>query len=363
MGALAAFAAPAYAQTLRGVLRTSFEIVSGKIFAPIEVNGTQVEAIIDSGSEVSAIDAEFAGAQQVRTQGRFSGVGLQGRVTGAWAQGVSMSIARQPLTVSRVAVLDYKGLARQLSRPVEAVIGRDLFDQYAVGIDFDDKIISLGASGTLAGEGPHVSLTPRRGRMSVPISVEGGQPLEALLDLGNDLPLILSPSPGTRRLLLARPTSTTLLGGYGGASVAQVATARQIAIGSAALSGVPVHVPRRSIGFDANLGLPILQQFSPIIDFAAARLVLGVRRVQPGFRKNLTGLDGYLDGPVLRITHVAPGSPAARAGFRAGDGVTEINGEAAPIGNGHVAEALAGQTVEFTMAGGAKRRLTLAEYY
>ena len=66
---------------------------------------------------------------------------------------------------------------------------------------------------------------------------------------------------------------------------------------------------------------------------------------------------------MLRILHVARGGPAERAGFKAGDAVTAIDGETAATANANLTGAPAGRVVDFTLADGSHRRVTLAEYY
>jgi S1-C subfamily serine protease len=60
---------------------------------------------------------------------------------------------------------------------------------------------------------------------------------------------------------------------------------------------------------------------------------------------------------------VARGGPAEKAGFKAGEVVTLIDGQPAPAANAALVSAPVGRTLDFTLAGGAHRRLTLAEYY
>lgn len=362
LGALAAapFTRPAYAAGA-----VSFLIQADKIFAPVSVNGVAVDAILDSGSTISTLDAGFANSLSLRTRGRFSGRGVSGRVSGAWTTGVSFEIAGQALRPARVGVIDYSALSRQLGRPVQAVLGRDLFDAFVTDLDFAARTLALHRrEGFVPAAGARlVALTAQGGRLTAPISVEGGAPIQALVDLGNDLPLILSPGPDSRKLLRDRPTSTALIGGYGSAAVGQVATARDVAFAGAQIAAVPVTVAPRSIGFAANLGLPLLRRFRLQLDFAGARMWLTPQAGAPAFYKDLTGLNGFVDGEVLRILHVARGGPAERAGFKAGDLVAAIDGQPASLANASLAEAAKGRTLDFTLTNGAHRRLVLAEYY
>jgi predicted metalloprotease with PDZ domain len=118
------------------------------------------------------------------------------------------------------------------------------------------------------------------------------------------------------------------------------------------------------------VGLQILSRFHVTVDFAGDRIWL---QPLPGaatlpFRKNRSGSAIVPEGDRLRISHVAPGSPAAKAGFRVGEEIAAIDGQA--IAADYAASDLsrwifgpAGQQVALTMADGSRRTLRLADYY
>lgn len=362
---LGALAAIGWAGPAGAAGRAKFQIQAGKIVAPVMLNGQAVDALIDSGAQLSAIDSSYAKARGLRSHGLFMGRGVQGRVWGSWADGLSVSIGGASLARLKVAVIDYEPLSRQLGRPVQVVLGRDLFEAFVVELDFAAGALALHPRESFqAPAGARLSsLKAVRGRMTTTLSVEGGAPVQALVDLGNDLPLILSPSGDTRRLVQRRPVSTALIGGYGSGAVGQVTTARYIVVDGLRIDEVPVNIAPRAIGFGANLGLPVLQRFHLWLDFGGRRMWLAPGGRAKPFFKDRTGLNGYADGDLLRITHVARGGPAERAGFKAGEAAATINGQPAALANAALTDADDGRTLEFVMTNGARRRLVLAEYY
>lgn len=357
-----ALASSAAAQSARVPIQEQ----AGKLFVTVNVNGVVVDAMVDSGSQFSLLDKGFAKAVGVATEGRFSGSGFGGRVSGAWSKGVSLSLGGAAVAGSRPAVVDLAPLSRTHGRPIQAVLGREIFDRYVVDIDFEQHSLALfpregfrPPMGTRA-----VSLFPAKSGMTMEVSVEGGPPLSVLIDLGSDVPLILSPGPAAHRLLDGRAASTAWLGGFGSGGAGQVATARQVFVGGETVAAVPVIVAPHGLSGDGNLGLPVLSRFRLYLDYAGGRAWLG-----PGpalvvpFYKDFTGFNGYVDGQVLRVLHVARGGPAARAGWRPGEVVTAINGQPAAVGNVGAAFARPGTVITFTMANGENRQLLLAEYY
>ena len=85
------------------------------------------------------------------------------------------------------------------------------------------------------------------------------------------------------------------------------------------------------------------------------------------FPKDKSGLVlGWADG-ALTVEFVAPGSPAAEAGWKEGERVAALDGEPASAEWGKVftrwSEAKAGTAVGLTFADGTERTLVLKEYY
>jgi hypothetical protein len=366
VGGLAALTGASVAGAPAAPVRLPMRLLAGKLFVPATVNGVGVAALLDPGSQWSSLDAGLAASAKVASEGRFKGQLIQGAVTGAWGRGAGIRLGEAAFAPDRLVVLDYGPLSRQLGRPILLVLGRDFFERFVADLDFDGGSLVLNAREGFAPPAGlrQVDLRSSRGRMTMPVSIENEPPIWAAVDLGNDLPLILSPGPRARRLLHGKTVSTALIGGVGSGVVAQVATAARIALAGVTLSQVPFEVVPRSIGFEANLGLPVLQRFRLTLDFGGRRMWLapGAGLAAP-FDKDRTGLNGFLDDGSLRILHVARGGPAERAGFKAGDSVVAIDGEAVVTANANLAGAPAGRTLDFALADGSHRRLTLAEYY
>jgi hypothetical protein len=365
VGGLAALAAGSPASAAAPA-RLPMRLQAGKLFTPASINGAAVDALLDPGSKWTSIDAGLAAAVGVRSERRFVGELIQGRIEGGWAKGAAIRLGEAGFTPGRMVVVDYGPLSRQLGRPVQLVLGRDFFERFVWDLDFERGTLVLSPrDGYLApADARRVDLQASRGRMTMPVTIENEPPLWAAVDLGNDLPLILSPGPRSKRLLQGKPVSTALIGGAGSGVVAQIATAARVGLAGVTLAQVPFEVAPRSIGFEANLGLPVLRRFRLSLDFGGRRMWLapGLALATP-FEKDRTGLNGFIDGGTLRILHVARGGPAERAGFKAGDAVVAIDGEAVVTANANLADAPPGRTLDFALSDGTHRRLTLADYY
>jgi S1-C subfamily serine protease len=119
-----------------------------------------------------------------------------------------------------------------------------------------------------------------------------------------------------------------------------------------------------------NLGTAVLRRFRVITDYPRDRLwvIADPQAVAEPFRKNRSGVRSLFRGSHLEITHVSRGSPAEASGLREGDKIVAVNGQtidAAYITDGRElwGERPSGTIIELTLSDGAKRSLTLADYF
>jgi predicted aspartyl protease len=344
-----------------------------QILLPIAVNGQAAEAWLDSGAGATVLDAAFATRLGVALGGGIEAHGVAGGVAGAHEARVDLEAAGLTMADRRVMVMDLSAVARVVQRPVQVLLGRDVFDQAVVDIDFQGRRISLipRAEFVPPGDLP-LSLRPSADLRSLFIVV-AGVPTEAILDLGNGGGLLLDRDfAEATHLLAGRRLSTELAVGADGPRESVQASLDRVRLGGLAFDGVPtVITPGLTSRVPANVGLQLLSRFRLTIDFAGDRIWMAPYpdAASRPFRKNRTGLSLTPQGRgVLVVDHVAAGSPAALGGWKAGELITALDGE--PIPPDYAAgEACMwiygapGRTVTLTLANGARRSLTLADYF
>lgn len=350
-----------------------------RIFLPLKVNGRETTALLDSGAASTILDQGFA--TELDLPLRHGGVaqGIAGGVPLQVTDGVTIEIGGVlTLTDRRLGVIDMAGVARSLGRPLPVVLGREVFNEYVVDIDFPNRRIAFRRKEgfTPLAEAARLPVSPLGALYSVPISVEEGPEGQAILDLGNGTPLVLSRDyVEAHGLLNDRRTSTALAGGVGGMLTQQTMTLRSVTIAAITFTDVPGAVfdtePRvMERGMVGNLGLPILSRFRATADFSSGVLYLTpgpATRPEP-FPRNRAGLFVRFQGDKLLVQHVAAGSPAEGDGWREGDVITAINGEA--IEATYPGSSLSrwrlwppGTVVILGMASGPDRTLVLEDYY
>lgn len=352
---------------------TPFEFLQERqILFPITINGRPAEAWLDSGASATVIDAEFAASLGLRLGRGLPAQGVAGRIDGVRLARADLSLGGLALPRRNVAVMDLGVLEAVVPRPVQVILGRDIFDVAVVDIDFQARQIAFLARHDF--RPPPVAPLPlvASGNLrNFPIRI-AGQPAQALLDLGNSGALLVDRGYADARGLLAgRPVSTQLAVGVDGPRESAVTSLDDIEVGGVAFRGVPVTATADLVAVaPANVGLALLSRFHVTIDFAGDRLWL---QPYPGaaeapFRKNRAGLSVAVEGGHLRVTHVARGSPAEAAGWRPHTVITAIDGQ--PITPDYAESPLfrwangpPGRVVALTVGDGSRRLLRLADYY
>lgn len=346
--------------------RVPFEQLNGKIFAPVMVNGVPVQAMLDSGSAFYGVDQGFAAEAGIAADGRRTAVrGVQHTLRARYGRIATLLVAGGALTDLPALVIDYRSLSATVGHEVQMALGGDFFRQFVVDLDFASQTLALTRPDAFVAP-PGADVVPLRnknGLMTAPVTFSDETSLWSIVDTGSDPPLIVSPGPASRLKLFGKDSTTAPLGGVGGQSVVKIASAPKLALGAKWFEDVPVQGVRESLGADANLGLGLLSQFRVWLDFSRQQMWLLPRRAPRPFRRDLLGFYGVVREGAIRVTHIAPHSPAAGAGFKVGEVVTAINGVDAVRANQQFRDARAGSTLAFTLADGTTRSLTLARYY
>jgi hypothetical protein len=159
------------------------EMVNNRPFIAATVNGHPISALLDSAAEMTLIDDDAAARLGLIPTGTATAHGSGAAAMQArFADHVAIEAAGVGLEV-RAGILDLGEVSgRLLGRPVEMLLGRDLFDNARLRLDY--------AAGTLTlaeGEprGVRLPLGEFRGIPTISAAVEGHEPVQTVLDTGN----------------------------------------------------------------------------------------------------------------------------------------------------------------------------------
>ncbi|HEX8232077.1 MAG TPA: aspartyl protease family protein [Caulobacteraceae bacterium] len=366
----------------RGTGPIPFDFLNqARIYIPVTLNGHPVKVLLDSGAEVTVIDKGFAERIGVKFTGKGVAGGTGGQTEGYLAEGVTVKVGNMTLDSRNVGVIDMADVSKRLGIPLPVVLGEDVFKQLIVDIDFDRRTIAFSdPEGFRPPAGAAVVPVRQEGGIrSVPVRVEGHEPIQVDFDLGNGSYFTLHPGFWqAHRMLEDRRHSKFLGGAVGGAREEILASVRELEFAGVTFRDVPSTFTTPGEGRNqvdservpGNIGLSVMSRFRLITDYPRDRLyaIPYPDAAKRPFRKDRTGLRFVQEGAGLKVTYVSPGSPAEKAGWKAGEVIAAI--DAQPVTTAYVGSELsrwfageAGRKVALRMVDGSARTLVLADYF
>ena len=338
------------------------------------LNGHPVEITLDTGVGRTTIDAAVALRCGIAPLGDTVAAGLTGSVRGRTGGPVHLQMEGLALTLAEVLLLDLRAVSAANGRPVEVLLGDDLFGQSAVSFDFGANRLRIAepSAGSIH-PGVEARLTREQGlgRLLMPALVGTDASVDAVADLGSDAPLYLSAEFASQhRLLEGRPVSLSMSAGAEGTGLDAVFTAPSLEVGGAVLREVPARVPKTwTAKAPAVIGLPVFALFDLTFCAPQERLWMqaAASRVAQPFAKDRSGIAATCAGNSLEIVFVAPRSPASRAGLKSGDAITSVDGQildgAFFANRPRLGARTAGVQLALGLSDGRAVSLILADYY
>ena len=183
--AVISFSAPLCAESLA--------VRGDRIFLPVEVNGQQVDALLDSGAEVTVFDREFAEAIELEGTAEVEARGTGAGTTSAeLVENVAVAALGRQIHLPIAAIMDLSDVAdRLVGSPLPLVLGRELFDAGRLKVDIEGATIRWLAEGEGV-EGVMLPLAAAHGIETIPVQFGPDIVVEADFDLGNGTGLLIS---------------------------------------------------------------------------------------------------------------------------------------------------------------------------
>ena len=322
----------------------------GGIFLQARINNSQpLWFALDSGaSSPFFIDTRRARVLGLKLQGHGSGEGGAGPSTYAFAEtsGLTISIGDLEYIGQSAVVIALDSIEAQVGRPLDGLVGLDLFKRYVVEIDYLDRKIRLcdPQTYTYSGAGESIPLTLRDGHFFVAARIEmpGRPPLEGqfVVDTGGVMVTAVLTTPFSRSNNLPASNQKRILdkslSGLGGETRLLVSRATSFTLGHLSIRAPVVYVSQDTGGalassdYEGLIGSEILRRFRVIFDHTRGRLILepNAHYAEP-VEYDMSGISLRAYGDDLRtfkVYQVLAKSPAAEAGLRVGDVLTNIDG-------------------------------------
>ena len=352
-----------------------FELYRGnRMFLKGRINGVETAMILDSGAGVTTLDRAFAKKIGLTNGQKIDAQGTGGRQDAELFQNVTIEAGNLRLSGASVVAIDLSQIEKAIGRPMPVILGRELFVNSVIGIDFDRNEMSLSpAEGFVAPAGAtEVKLKREDTLHFIPISIGGLPPVDAAFDLGNGGALSLSKEYHEAHPQFASlPFAVGMGGGVGGVHEMKRVTLPQVAMAGFTFSGVPADLgalPDGPYEDRANVGIQMFRPFKLTLDLGHDRLWLQRNAKPADFSRDRSGLFTLLEGDHFNVLHVSPGSPADRVGLKKGDRLVAVGGVRVGPGffdgpQSNWSRGTAGTKIAVTKGDGMTVTLTLADYY
>jgi hypothetical protein len=302
--------------------------------------------LLDTGTVGTLVSSSQAEQLHLKTEGKEKAYGIgDGAGFMSLARDVPLLVADLALTPETVGVYDFAALDHGLGRRIDGVIGTSVFRHNVVDLDFvgnsvrffDPRRYSDSGRGTVV----HLQIDSEGiPFVNVQISLPGGEFLSARLvvDTGSTEAVSFNRPFVEKHHLLEKlsPHLDTTERGYAGEAKAAVARLESITLGDfvirkpiAGLSQAQQGATAESSD-DGTIGMPLLSRFHIIFNYSREIMIIEPNsRFKDPFEYDMSGLRLVAEGEdfrTIRVADVIPGSPAAGAGIRANDVLTNIDG-------------------------------------
>lgn len=329
-------------------MRIPVEIQNNIILVPLRVNGSfEMNFILDTGVKttilVEPVITPFLALDSVRKV-LVRGLGDGNAIEAAMARNVAISLPGVEgrginLLVLPEGIISYSGM---FGKPVYGIIGYEIFNQFIVELNYQQKYIQLynPFEFKLLGRWSRLPIGLNRSKPYVTAEMTDfrGEQIrsEWLIDTGASMAISLF----DERLPVPEKTIEAFLGqGLSGNVYGKMARVKTFKLGEFVfedvITGYPepgsLNLPESdSAVWYGNIGAEVISRFRIIFDYGNEQVFLRKNsEFKSEFEYNVSGIEVVASGlgyDVYLVTYVRPGSPAENAGLKVNDELIAVNG-------------------------------------
>jgi hypothetical protein len=315
-----------------------FKFIEDHIFFEVELGGKKSLWALDSGAGATVVEKLFAEALSLEPMGSLKGKGAGSVVDVSFTELPAFSLPGVEFGKQKVAIIDLNWLFTQwMGFEVAGLLGFDFLSRMVTRIDYANELISFYHPDHFRYEGTGIILdapVSQHNSFHLPVTIDGKYGGMWNLDTGAGGMWFHYPF-AEKHGLLDLPGVQGMSAGAGGTG-----TYRSVQFKTMEFAGWTIEDPVISLPpgkgqgafgdeeLTGNIGNSLLRHFVIYLDYKHERVI-----VERGdnfghaFPRNNSGLhvkkreDGELE-----VMFVPKGTPASKAGFKAGDVIRSVNG-------------------------------------
>ena len=322
-----------------------FDLRNQHLWIRGQLNGADsIWIVVDTGASTSVIDEGVARRQSIPLTGGHEAHGAGGTQQGHDAQGVTVELPGLKLHKQRMDALDLSSLTQSGARPMQLILGYELFESSVVRFDYPRGLIEVWdadhAPKSMPGATVPMSLIQNHPYVEATLHVPGRRALKGrfVIDSGSSGAVLIAPEiTADESLLTAFPRTLVNIGrGVGGEVKSHLARADSFTIGGLNFARPVVSMPDPSqgrisvVGSIGNIGGQILGRCSVTFDYARKRIHIdpGPAFLRP-FEADMLGASLNRTAEGIMVRWVNRDSPAAEAGLEVGDRILQVDDQPA----------------------------------
>jgi outer membrane lipoprotein-sorting protein len=314
-----------------------FQFIEKHIYLMVNIAGKERLWVLDSGADVTVIDATFAKEAGIKVEGSMKGQGAGQLVDVSFADLPPFTLPGLEFDKQKAAVIDIMPLLHQWTGlKIAGILGYDFLSRMITKVDYANEKLSFYDVDSFTYTGPGKVLeAPVAGRgFDLPITVDGKYGGLWSLDLGAGGMAFMYPFAEKNGLLTMKGVDG--LGfGAGGSSPHRTCQFKTIEFAGFVKEKplITITLEKGSGAFgDAfltgNIGNTLLRHFVLYLDYKHGQVIVekgkDFDRVFP--RDNSGLMAGATMDDKIEVVYASPGTPAEKAGFKKGDIITSFNG-------------------------------------
>ena len=324
--------------------QVAVDVVGGRVHIPVSVNGAPPASfILDTGAARSPIDAAYAKSLGLSSVGQGHAYGAGGGQQVGIAPDVTMTVGGVTHRIDRAPMTRMKTISLRIGQPVSGVLGYEVLSKYVTEIDYANETVRFHPK----------SFSPPREAVRLPIRFTHNLPMvdvkmttpdgrelagRFLVDTGAGFAVALTRAFAEKNKIEIEGGIDMSVGiGVGGATQDRIGRLPSFSVGGFTFERPVVNLSRDTQGvlsksdFDGLIGGPLLRRFTLFVDYPRKQIALVPNaKLRDPFEFDMSGLLFAAADETFTTTvvqNVLPGSPAAEAGFRAGDELRAIDGK------------------------------------